>query len=41
MKTILEAAAERQQIIILTCRKEDYLGLDARYLTLEDCRVEG
>jgi DNA repair exonuclease SbcCD ATPase subunit len=39
MKTILEAAAERQQIIILTCRKEDYLGLDARYLTLEDCRI--
>jgi DNA repair exonuclease SbcCD ATPase subunit len=40
MKTILEAAAKRQQIIILTCRKEDYLGLDARYLTLEDCRSE-
>jgi hypothetical protein len=39
MKTILEAAAERQQIIILTCRKEDYLGLEARYLTLEDCRT--
>ena len=40
MKSILEHAAERQQIIILTCRKEDYLGLDARYLTLEDCRSE-
>ena len=40
MKTILETAAERQQIIILTCRKEDYLGLDARWLTLEDCRSE-
>ncbi len=38
MKAILAAAAERQQIIILTCRKEDYLGLDARYLTLEECR---
>ncbi len=41
MKAILEAAAGRQQIIILTCRKEDYLGLDARYLTLEGCRVQG
>jgi recombinational DNA repair ATPase RecF len=39
MKSILEDAAQRQQIIILTCRKEDYLGLDARYLTLEDCRT--
>jgi uncharacterized protein YhaN len=39
MKAILEAAAQRQQIIILTCRKEDYLGLDARYLTLDDCRT--
>lgn len=40
MKSILEAAGERQQIIILTCRKEDYLGLDARYLTIEECREE-
>ena len=40
MKAILEAAAERQQIIILTCRKEDYLGLHARWLTLEDCQSE-
>jgi len=40
MKAILETAARRQQILILTCRKEDYLGLDARYLSLEDCRAE-
>ncbi len=40
MKTVLESAARRQQIIILTCRREDYLGLDARYLTLEECRAE-
>lgn len=38
MKAILERAAERRQIIILTCRKEDYLGLDARFLALADCR---
>lgn len=38
MKTILQQAATRQQILILTCRKEDYLGLDALYLRLEDCR---
>ncbi|MEZ5859629.1 MAG: hypothetical protein R3D28_11745 [Geminicoccaceae bacterium] len=38
MKTILQQAAARQQILVLTCRKEDYLGLDARYLRLEDCR---
>ena len=40
MKAILEKAAGRQQIIILTCRKEDYLGLDACYVTLEECRSE-
>ncbi|MEZ5860499.1 MAG: hypothetical protein R3D28_16245 [Geminicoccaceae bacterium] len=39
MKTILQQAAARQQILVLTCRKEDYLGLDARYLRLEDCRA--
>ncbi len=39
MRTILQQAAARQQILILTCRREDYLGLDARYLRLEDCRV--
>jgi uncharacterized protein YhaN len=40
MKAILETAARHQQIIVLTCRKEDYLGLDARYLTLDDCRTQ-
>lgn len=40
MKTILEEASSRQQIIIFTCRKEDYFGLNARYLELEDCRAE-
>lgn len=39
MKAILQQAAARQQILVLTCRKEDYLGLDARYLRLEDCRA--
>ncbi len=39
MKTILEEAGSRQQIIIFTCRKEDYFGLNARYLTLDDCRT--
>lgn len=38
MRTILQRAARHQQIIILTCRAEDYRGLDARYLTLDACR---
>ncbi len=38
MKTILERAARDLQIIVLTCRPRDYLGLDARQIRLEDCR---
>jgi recombinational DNA repair ATPase RecF len=39
MKTLLQRAARELQIIIFTCRPRDYLGLDARRLRLEDCRV--
>ncbi len=38
MKTILERAARDLQIIVLTCRPRDYLGLNARQIRLEDCR---
>lgn len=37
MKAILQRAASDLQIIVLTCRPRDYLGLDAAYLRLEDC----
>jgi hypothetical protein len=37
MKTILQRAARDLQIIVLTCRPRDYLGLDARQIRLEDC----
>ena len=40
MKTILQRAAREMQILVLTCRPRDYLGLEARHLRLEDCRVQ-
>ncbi|MCB1885673.1 MAG: AAA family ATPase [Geminicoccaceae bacterium] len=40
MKTILQQAAGRHQILLLTCRRRDYLGLDADFRSLEDCRTE-
>ena len=37
IKTILEEAAERFQILVLTCHKERYLGLkDANFIDLEE-----
>ena len=39
MKAILQRAAREMQILVLTCRPRDYLGLDGRHLRLEDCRV--
>jgi DNA repair exonuclease SbcCD ATPase subunit len=39
MKTILQQAARELQILVLTCRPRDYLGLDARHLRLVDCRA--
>jgi DNA repair exonuclease SbcCD ATPase subunit len=39
MKTILEQAAKELQILVLTCRPRDYLGLAARHLRLEECRL--
>lgn len=38
MKTLLERAGSEVQIILLTCRPRDYLGLNAQWLRLEDCR---
>ena len=35
MKTILQQAARDLQIVVLTCRPRDYLGLEARHLRLE------
>lgn len=39
MKAILAKAAERQQIVVLTCRPRDWLGLPGTRLRLEDCRA--
>ena len=39
MKAILQRAARELQIIVLTCRRRDYFGLEAQYLRLEDGRV--
>lgn len=41
MKAILERAGERQQILLLTCRPRDYLGLPGRRVRLEGCRQPG
>lgn len=38
MKTILQRAAKDLQILVLTCRPQDYFGLDACYMRLEDCK---
>ncbi|SNB63218.1 DNA repair exonuclease SbcCD ATPase subunit [Arboricoccus pini] len=40
MKALLQKAAHMQQIIILTCRPRDYVGLDARLVRLEECRTD-
>lgn len=39
MKTILAKAAERLQILILTCRPRDWLGLPGTVIRLESCRL--
>ncbi|MCB1969854.1 MAG: hypothetical protein KDG54_05535 [Geminicoccaceae bacterium] len=38
MKTLLSRAGQKLQVIILTCRPRDYLGLGKTY-RLEDCRL--
>lgn len=38
MQLILRQAAERYQILILTCRERDYLDLGAPIIRLADCR---
>lgn len=38
MQAILARAAERLQILLLTCRPRDYLGLPGRRIRLEECR---
>jgi DNA repair exonuclease SbcCD ATPase subunit len=39
MKAILAKAAQRQQILVLTCRPRDWLGMPGPRLRLEECRV--
>lgn len=39
MKAILQRAAKDQQIIVLTCRPRDYLGLEGAMIRLEECRA--
>lgn len=41
MKKLLEEAAAELQIIVLTCRPNDYADMSARFVRLEDCRVSG
>mgnify|MGYP001245866477 CR=1 FL=1 len=38
MKLILHRAAQRYQVLILTCRERDYLDLGAPIIRLADCR---
>ena len=39
MQQVLLRAAKRMQIIVLTCRPDDYAGLDAAVVRLSDCFV--
>jgi hypothetical protein len=39
MQLILRKAAKRLQIIVLTCREDDYRGMGAPIIRLEDCRI--
>jgi DNA repair exonuclease SbcCD ATPase subunit len=39
MKVILERVARELQVIVLTCRPRDYVGLSARHLRLQYCRI--
>jgi DNA repair exonuclease SbcCD ATPase subunit len=41
MQAILAGSAERLQVLLLTCRPRDYLGLPGRRIRLEDCRRPG
>ncbi len=39
MLHILDKAAERLQVIVLTCREREYRALGAPVIRLADCRV--
>ena len=41
MQAILAGAAKRLQVLLLTCRPRDFLGLPGRRIRLEECRRAG
>jgi hypothetical protein len=40
MQPMLRRAAERLQVIILTCRERDYLSLGVPIIRLADCKQD-